>query len=219
MVSNEKNLKVQSRKEREFLKRGEEILETAKSLFKKQNPSLVSMDMIAQEVGIGRGTLYLHYKGKDELMMQIVLNRHKELLSELENIDLTLSAEDLARKTVRVYLGHNINSPEDYLMQKKCEENIIKENAGEKILAEALEERQKRMYIMEKIFFRLKEEGKIKDIPPYLLAGATWGMLKGALDVILSGYFKQEIQDEEMFFQIVENLLFYGLFKPEEKGK
>lgn len=219
MVSNEKNLKVQSRKEREFLKRGEEILETAKSLFKKQNPSLVSMDMIAQEVGIGRGTLYLHYKGKDELMMQIVLNRHKELLSELENIDLTLSAEDLARKTVRVYLGHNINSPEDYLMQKKCDENIIKENAGEKILAEALEERQKRMHIMEKIFFRLKEEGKIKDIPPYLLAGATWGMLKGALDVILSGYFKQEIQDEEMFFQIVENLLFYGLFKPEEKGK
>lgn len=56
------------------------------------------MDMIANEVGIGRGTLYLHYKGKDELMMRIVLNRHIELLSELDNIDLKLSAEDLARK-------------------------------------------------------------------------------------------------------------------------
>ncbi|MBK7055725.1 MAG: helix-turn-helix transcriptional regulator [Leptospiraceae bacterium] len=76
MVSNEIKSKVQSRKEREFIKRGEEILETAKSLFKKQNPALVSMDMIANEVGIGRGTLYLHYKGKDELMMRIVLNRH-----------------------------------------------------------------------------------------------------------------------------------------------
>lgn len=217
MVSSEILSKVQTRKEREFIKRGDEILETAKSLFKKQNPSLVSMDMIAQEVGIGRGTLYLHYKGKDELMLRIVLNRHKELLADLEKIDLTLAGEDLARKTVRVYLEHNINSPEDYLMQKKCEENIIKENAGETILNEVEEERLKRMAIMEKIFLRLKEDGKIRDIPPYLLAGATWGMLKGALDVIVSGYFKQEIADEEMFFQLVENLLFYGLFKSQEK--
>jgi AcrR family transcriptional regulator len=217
LVSSEILSKVQTRKEREFLKRGEEILETAKSLFKKQNPSLVSMDMIAQEVGIGRGTLYLHYKGKDELMLRIVLNRHKELLADLEKIDLTLKGEDLARKTVRVYLEHNINSPEDYLMQKKCEENIITENAGEAILKEVEEEKQKRMAIMEKIFLRLKEDGKIRDIPPYLLAGATWGMLKGALDVIVSGYFKQEIKDEEMFFELVENLLFYGLFKSQEK--
>jgi hypothetical protein len=34
-LSNEIKSKVQSRKEREFIKRGEEILETAKSLFKK----------------------------------------------------------------------------------------------------------------------------------------------------------------------------------------
>ncbi|MBP7282719.1 MAG: TetR/AcrR family transcriptional regulator [Leptospiraceae bacterium] len=217
MVSSEILSKVQTRKEREFIKRGEEILETAKSLFKKQNPSLVSMDMIAQEVGIGRGTLYLHYKGKDELMLRIVLNRHKELLADLEKIDLTLSGEDLARKTVRVYLEHNINSPQDYLMQKKCEENIIPENVGQTILREVEEEKQKRMAIMEKIFFRLKEEGKIRDIPPTLLAGATWGMLKGALDVIVNGYFKEEIKDEEMFFQLVENLLFYGLFKSQEK--
>ena len=217
MVSSEILSKVQTRKEREFIERGEEILETAKSLFKKQNPSLVSMDMIAQEVGIGRGTLYLHYKGKDELMLRIVLNRHKELLADLEKIDLTLSGEDLARKTVRVYLEHNINSPQDYLMQKKCEENIIPENVGQTILREVEEEKQKRMAIMEKIFFRLKEEGKIRDIPPNLLAGATWGMLKGALDVIINGYFKEEIKDEEMFFQLVENLLFYGLFKSQEK--
>jgi AcrR family transcriptional regulator len=217
LVSNDLKTKTQSRKEREFIKRGEEILETARSLFKKQNPSLVSMDMIANEIGIGRGTLYLHYKGKDELMMRIVLNRHKELLAELEKIDLKLSAEALARKAVRVYLAHNINYPEEYLMQKKCEENIIKENAGEEILKEVEEEKIKRMTIMEKIFFRLKEENKIRDIPPFLLAGATWGMLKGALDVIVSGYFKQEIPDEEMFFGLVENLLFYGLFNSKEK--
>ena len=142
MVSSEILSKVQTRKEREFIKRGEEILETAKSLFKKQNPSLVSMDMIAQEVGIGRGTLYLHYKGKDELMLRIVLNRHKELLADLEKIDLTLSGEDLARKTVRVYLEHNINSPQDYLMQKKCEENIVSENVGQTILREVEEEKR-----------------------------------------------------------------------------
>ncbi|MBK7055726.1 MAG: hypothetical protein IPH52_11870 [Leptospiraceae bacterium] len=66
---------------------------------------------------------------------------------------------------------------------------------------------------------QVKEEGKIRDIPPYLLAGSYLGHAKGALDVIVSGYFKQEIADEEMFFALVENLLFYGLFKSEEKLK
>lgn len=216
MVLNDIN-KPQSRKEREFIKRGEEILETAKTLFKKQNPALVSMDMIAQAVGIGRGTLYLHYKGKDELMIRIVLNRHKELLSDLEKMDLSLPGEELARKAIRVYLEHNLKQPEEYLMQKKCEENIIKENAGEEILKEVEEERQKRIAIIEKVFIKLKSEGIIRDIPPYLLAGAIWGMLKGTLDIIVGGHFKQEIEDEEMFFQLVENLLFYGLFKTKEK--
>lgn len=217
MVLNKGAAKVQSRKEREFIKRGEEILETAKSLFKKQNPSLVSMDMISQEVGIGRGTLYLHYKGKDELMIRIVLDRHKKLRSELEEIDLSLPGEDLARQTVRVYLEHNLNSLDDYIMQKKCEENIVKENAGEEILKEVEDEMQKRICVINKIFQKLKTENTIKDIPPYLLAGATWGMLKGSLDVMISGTFKKEFADKEMFFQLVENLLFYGLFKTQEK--
>lgn len=206
---------VLSRKEREFIKRGEDILETSIRLFKENGPSSVSMDQIAVELGVARGTLYLHFKGKDELMIRIVLNRHIQLLKEFEKMDLTLNSKDLAKETIRVYLKHNLDSLDDYLLQKKCEELIQYANASDEILKEIEEEKQKRINFIEKIFNKAKEEKRIKEIPNYLLIGATWGMLKGALDVYASGLFKKEIQDEEIFFHLVENLLFNGLLVKE----
>ena len=206
---------VLTRKEREFIKRGEDILETSIRLFKEYGPASVSMDQIAVELGVARGTLYLHFKGKDELMIRIVLNRHIQLLKEFEKMDLTLSSKELAKETIRIYLKHNLDSLDDYLLQKKCEELIQYSNASDTILNEIEDEKQKRISFIEKIFNKAKEEKIIKEIPNYLLIGATWGMLKGALDVYASGMFKKEIPDEEIFFHLVENLLFNGLLVKE----
>ena len=58
----------ESRKVREFRRREQEILDSALRLFLEQGEDSVTVEMIADEVGIGKGTIYKHFKSKDELV-------------------------------------------------------------------------------------------------------------------------------------------------------
>ena len=183
----------------------------------------------------GQEHLLNHYDKLDDVHKQ-------KLLEEIENIDFEL-VDSLYRSTEKKEKSTKDEiTPIDYLDKYKLNEKYkYYENIGKKAIKEGKlaavtmaggqgtrlgHNGPKGTYdiglnshksLFELLCDRLKEEGKIRDIPPNLLAGATWGMLKGALDVIINGYFKEEIKDEEMFFQLVENLLFYGLFKSQEK--
>ena len=54
----------ESRKVREFRRREQEILDTALQLFLEQGEDSVTVEMIADRVGIGKGTIYKHFKSK-----------------------------------------------------------------------------------------------------------------------------------------------------------
>lgn len=60
-------------KERERKQRQNDIIEAARKLFASKNFNEVSMDEIAREVGLGKGTLYLYFKNKESLYFAVVL--------------------------------------------------------------------------------------------------------------------------------------------------
>lgn len=59
------------RKKREFLRREEEILATTERLLRMPGES-VTVDRIASEVGIGKGTIYKHFKTKHEIVARLI---------------------------------------------------------------------------------------------------------------------------------------------------
>jgi len=60
-------------KEREKEQRRNDIIDAARKLFAKKNLDEVSMDKIANEVGFGKGTLYLYFKNKESLYFAVTL--------------------------------------------------------------------------------------------------------------------------------------------------
>jgi AcrR family transcriptional regulator len=64
--------KISERKEREKLERRHDILKSAKSVFFKNGFEKSSMDMVAEECGLAKGTLYLYFKSKEELYVSLV---------------------------------------------------------------------------------------------------------------------------------------------------
>ncbi|MFD9625309.1 TetR/AcrR family transcriptional regulator [Peribacillus muralis] len=60
------------------------IIETAKRLFNDHGVEQVSMYMIAQEVGIGQGTLYRRFSNKAELCMTILSTDFQALFQRIE---------------------------------------------------------------------------------------------------------------------------------------
>ncbi|MCK7621771.1 TetR/AcrR family transcriptional regulator [Streptomyces sp. RS10V-4] len=57
----------------ERAERGERILEAAKELLLAWGYRRVTIDEIARRAGVGKGTVYLHWKTKDSLMLAVVL--------------------------------------------------------------------------------------------------------------------------------------------------
>lgn len=66
------------RKEREKEQRKNAILDVAEKLFFSKGFDSVSMEEIANEVELGKGTLYLYFKNKDSLFFAITLRKMRE---------------------------------------------------------------------------------------------------------------------------------------------
>lgn len=75
------SLKEKQRKEREAL-----ILTTAEEVFFEKGYHETSMEEIATRVGIAKGTVYLHFPGKEELVIAIFERDMQLLLQEIDAI-------------------------------------------------------------------------------------------------------------------------------------
>lgn len=73
-------------KEREKLARKEAILDAALLMFSKKDYHDVTVDHIAEQVGLSKGTLYLYFKNKEDIFYSMIFEKAKSLLHQLEAI-------------------------------------------------------------------------------------------------------------------------------------
>ncbi len=77
---------VQERKEREREQRRRDILEAARSVFEEHGLAHASMDRIAEHAELAKGTLYLYFRNRDELLMALIADDMEQLISKLESV-------------------------------------------------------------------------------------------------------------------------------------
>ncbi len=70
------------RKEREREARKNQILEAAQKVFEDRGVGTATMDEIAKSAELAKGTIYLYYKNKEELLLGLIL-RGFEVLTEM----------------------------------------------------------------------------------------------------------------------------------------
>ncbi|MEW5593252.1 TetR/AcrR family transcriptional regulator [Peribacillus frigoritolerans] len=88
----------------------EKIRAAAMELFIKQGYYATSISHIAKQAGISKGLLYNYYKGKEELLSEMVEARIKEVAEVME--------EAFTLNTPREQLEHIINGAIDNIHQK-----------------------------------------------------------------------------------------------------
>ncbi|MCW8876828.1 MAG: TetR/AcrR family transcriptional regulator [Kangiellaceae bacterium] len=71
------------RKQREFERREEDILDAALLLFSQPNWESVSIEKVAKQAQIGKGTVYKHFESKDELLFKLMLRFYQGMLVTL----------------------------------------------------------------------------------------------------------------------------------------
>ncbi len=200
---------VKERKEREFQKRESEILSVAYQLLTEMEPSQMTMELVAEKTEIGRGTIYKHFKSKDEIYARLILNRRERFLKSLRTID----EEGVGRipRLMKCYMEYCLEDKEAYAVHKRCDNHCIRENLSPEIIEELHQQQLKKTELVKNILVKAigKEITDSDELIHYTCA--AWGMQRGAVDAFLENRFEGTELDETRYFKIVEQMFFGGI--------
>ncbi|MCI8294095.1 MAG: TetR/AcrR family transcriptional regulator [Hespellia sp.] len=121
---------------KEAEERRNEILDVAERLFVGKGFDHTSIADILEEVGIARGTLYYHFKSKEEIMDAMIHRITKKLVGQAKVIADQKEQPVLQRLTMMMKalnvndeLGHEImeqvHKPQNALMHQKMQEELL----------------------------------------------------------------------------------------------
>jgi len=106
------------RKQKEKERRRHEILKAAHKVFLRDGYNNSSMDLIAEEAQLSKGTLYLYYKTKDDLYASVLLEKALPTLNKfLKDAETKAgSIEDKILNFSLAYYRYAVNYPEFFNM-------------------------------------------------------------------------------------------------------
>lgn len=117
--------------------RKNEILDAAEELFTEHGFDKTSTNMILEKAGIARGTLYYHFKSKEEIMDALIERTHKDILAAVrekaemsgvsiyERLQAAFAVMSIRQSSPS--LVEHINKPQNALMHQKVEEAMMRD--------------------------------------------------------------------------------------------
>ncbi|KAB1435977.1 TetR/AcrR family transcriptional regulator [Candidatus Galacturonibacter soehngenii] len=117
--------------------RRDEILDAADELFSQKGFDKTSTNEILEKIGIARGTLYYHFKSKEDIMDALIKRYEKVLFENAEKIakDKSIPVYERIVKVVKALniseqgngqIIDHMHKPQNALMHQKTQATIIK---------------------------------------------------------------------------------------------
>ena len=82
-------------------KKRNRILRAANELILQHGYRRTSMDEVARKAGMAKGTVYLYFKNKHDLLIQLIIDEKKQYISRVQHI---FAADVTPRERLRLYL-------------------------------------------------------------------------------------------------------------------
>jgi len=163
------------RKEREKEARKNLILDAAERVFQSKGIQQSTMDDIAREAELAKGTIYLYYRNKDELQLGVMM-RAMDLMHE--SFATAASGENLALKKFQAVgdaywkFAHD----EPFRFKMMCNADFpLRENISDEMILEMSEKGSWVWKLLVGIIEEAKREGTIKaDAESFSVAMLSW---------------------------------------------
>lgn len=206
----------ESRKEREFRLREQEILETATELFKKNGLDNVTVADIAKATDIGKGTVYKHFVSKDVILARLGNDFSYDVLHKAQHIDENQSCAQQMREMFELCFKAYIEQP---LMGEICQvyqqpRFLERLPTEEQTLCMNIELQY--FEILNRIINVGKDNNELPDLPVDELIIGAYATYCGALEMLQMQQrkcFTDAPQlSQERFIDIIINYTMTGLF-------
>ena len=177
------------------------IIKVAAKLFSDKSFHDVTMDEIAEQVGVAKGTLYLYFSSKENLYLEILEHTFDSIESLLETeVAKSDSAPEKLKKVLSIIINFYRKNIDVLKILSRDETHLIREHHE---LTERW--RQRRINLYEKIIQKGITEGSFKTTNTELAALILYGSV-GAVMVFYDLEKSPEVIAEEMYSEIASGL-------------
>ena len=172
---------VESRKQQEKQNRYDSILEAAEKIMRADELYGLNIDLVAQETELAKGTIYLYFKNKEEILATLSLKSRKLLLAEfLKSIqNITEPIEQLKAIVVANYNFYKTHPLYFELVSLYEINNKFSETEELRQSSHAITQ------LVVQIAQKAKDDGTLnKDVDPIKFSVCLWGMTVGMIQLI-----------------------------------
>jgi AcrR family transcriptional regulator len=176
---------IAERKEREKEQRKNDIVDAAERVFFKKGHEEATMDDVAEEAELSKGTLYLYFKNKEDLYLAIHLRGNRILYSIFESAvkNETLGIEK-TRAIGKAYVEFFNKYPDYFNAMLYFESREIDFEDQNSVAAECLVEGKATLQLLiESIITGIKDGSIRSNIDPIKTAINLWGQTTGILQI------------------------------------
>jgi len=175
------------RRARERARRQQEILEAAREVFFEKGIHRATMDDVAAQAEISKGTVYLYFQSKESILAHLLLEGLSILLSQLEAAyapQESLPAEKHLRQLVEAYWQFSHTYPDYFRLLLALDRGRFRQSVSAELYQEILTESMQGLDLAAKAIRQGTGEGAFTADDPLLAAGVLWGALNGALTLM-----------------------------------
>jgi AcrR family transcriptional regulator len=191
--------------------RREEILIQAAQLFARLGYSQTDTQLLAETIGVGKGTVYRYFPSKRELFLaaadRVMRMLRERVDAKLEGVDDPLEQVSVG---IRAFLGFFAEYPEFV-------ELLIQERAyfKDRTRPTFMEHRAVNVERWRALYRGLISEGRVRDVPVDRITDVVGNLLYGT---IFTNYFSGQTKSVEVQAQDIIDVAFRGILTEREKS-
>ena len=169
------------------------IFDVAERLLLESGEMGMTLDALALERDLAKGTLYKHFQSKDELYLLLIIRNEQALLDMVRD-----NQGDFQARLV-FYMLHHLHHPERTVLFHQIEERLSAGAQGLGILFNQLYRiRKQRLRLIIGITDNyLKGIGSTMPVRDYL--AAIWSMTQGAASMLNSSFYQRYLGSRDTF--------------------
>ncbi|MBN1954877.1 MAG: TetR/AcrR family transcriptional regulator [Anaerolineae bacterium] len=180
-------MSTRARRAREKEERRQSILQAAREVFVQQGFHRATMDSVAEQAEVSKGTVYLYFESKETLLAHLLLQGLEALIGYLEEAyaaDRSLAADERLRRLGWAYLQFFHREPLYFRFLMAVDRGRFRETVSAAIYQQVLKSSLEGLDWVVQAVEQGVEEGVFVCCDARQAAASLWATLNGVLDLM-----------------------------------
>lgn len=198
-----------NQKSEAFVRREETIIHTAFQLFADHGIESVTIDMIAETAGIGKGTVYKHFVSKNDIFACLVIHHGEELMNLLMDVPQDVPVMVQLKKIMRTVWDFQTRDMDQFAVYRQCDQLLFMKGLSPGVRERFEAQNEKRNAFIKSMIQKGIDEEIFMDESLENLSALAIGLFRGVFDLVLQG----DVNPTEELYQLLENMIFKGFIR------